>query len=60
MANKALDAKQDDLTPEMTARMEEHGITRYPVYNYRFGQYTYSNLRDAIAQAERERVAGKA
>ena len=45
----------DELTPEMAAVMEQHGISRFPVYYYRFGRYKYSNLRDALAQAERER-----
>jgi len=50
--------KADELTQEMLAKMEEHGITRFPVYYFRFGQYTYSSLSYAIAQAERERSAG--
>ena len=45
----------DDLTPEMQAEMERYGITRFPVYYFQFRQHKYSNLKDAIAQAERER-----
>ena len=47
----------DDLTEDMLAQMEEYGITRFPIYHFRFGQYTYSSLSYAIAQAERERSA---
>ena len=45
----------EDLTPEMQADMERYGITRFPVYYFQFRQHKYSNLKDAIAQAERER-----
>jgi len=45
----------DELPEDMLTKMEEYGITRFPVYYFRFGQYTYSSLRYAIAQAERER-----
>lgn len=46
---------KNDLTPEMTAEMEKYGITRFPVYYFQFGQYKYSNMKDAVAQARRER-----
>ena len=49
----------DDLTPEKVAEMEKHGISRFPVYYYRYGQHKHTNLRDAIAQAERDRVANQ-
>ena len=45
----------EDLTPEMKAEMERYEITRFPVYYFQFRRHKYSNLRDAIAQAERER-----
>ena len=45
----------EDLTPEMEVEMERYGITRFPVYYFQFGQHKYSNLKDATAQAERER-----
>lgn len=48
----------DELTEDMLAKMEQYGITRFPVYYFRFGHYTYSSLSYAIAQAERERSAG--
>jgi len=50
----------DGVTREMQAEMDRCGITRYPVYHFRYGPYTYSNLRDAFAQAERDRAKGQA
>jgi len=47
----------DDLTEDMLAEMKKYGITRFPIYHFRFGQYTYSSLGYAIAQAERKRGA---
>lgn len=45
----------EDSSPEMEADMERYGITRFPFYYFQFRQYKYSNLKDAIAQAKRER-----
>ena len=53
MSSDMRSATKDVLTPEMEADLEKYGITRFPVYFYQFGQYKYSNLKDAIAQAER-------
>ena len=53
--NDSIVATQNDiLTPEMEAEMEKRGITRFPVYYFQLGKYKYSNLKDAIAQSERE------
>jgi hypothetical protein len=38
------------------ALMAQYGITRVPADIYRLGEWRYSNLRDAIAQARR--IAG--
>ena len=37
-----------------TEEMARYGITRLPVDYFHYGKYRYSNLRDAIAQAERD------
>jgi hypothetical protein len=34
--------------------MARYGIARVPVDYFHYGKYRYSNLRDAIAQAERD------
>lgn len=55
MRNAENNPVSQDMTPEMQAEMEKYGIVRFPVYYFQFRQHKYSNLRDAIAQAERER-----
>lgn len=45
----------DEMTPEALSEMEEYGITRFPIFYFQFRQYKYSNLKDAVAQAKRER-----
>lgn len=47
-------SRLNEWTPEMTAAMEKYGITRFPVYYFQLRQYKYANLKDAIAQAERD------
>lgn len=39
--------------PEVSAEMEKHGITRIPVDYFHCGEFRYTNLKDAIAQAKR-------
>lgn len=34
--------------------MEKYGINRTPADYFHYGQYRYTNLKDAIAQAERD------
>jgi hypothetical protein len=34
--------------------MERYGISRTPVDYFHYGRYRYTNLADAIAQAERD------
>ena len=48
-------ATSEEVTREMQAEMDKYGIARFPVYYFQFRQHKYSNLKDAIAQAERER-----
>ena len=57
MSTSMQSARNDALTPEMEAAMEQFGIVRFPVYFYQFRQHKYSNLKDAISQAEREQSA---
>ena len=35
--------------------MERYGIKRTPADYYNYGQYRYTNLKDAVAQAERDK-----
>lgn len=46
--------RSDDLTAEDLAEMRKYEVTRVPVYYYQAGPYRYANLKDAIAQAQRE------
>ena len=50
----------DDLAGEEIEEIRKYGITRLPVYHYQAGQYRYANLRDAVAQAEREALGASA
>ena len=34
--------------------MARHGITRVPSFHYRYREWRYSNLKDAVAQARRD------
>lgn len=42
--------------PEMHKQMTEHGITRTLVECFHYRDFRYSNLKDAIAQAKRDRL----
>jgi hypothetical protein len=37
--------------------MEKYRISRTPADYYHYGQYRYTNLTDAIAQAERDKLS---
>jgi hypothetical protein len=43
----------ETLTDELEL-MARHGITKEPVYIYRYRDWRYSNLNDALAQAKRD------
>ena len=45
----------DEITPDMLDEMEKYGIRTFPVHYFQLGQYRYTNLKDAVAQAKRER-----
>lgn len=40
------------------AEMAKHGITRVPVDDFHYQEFRYTNLKDAVAQAKREKEAG--
>lgn len=42
--------------PEMQKEMAEHGITRTLVDCFHYGEYRYTNLKDAVAQAKRDKL----
>ncbi|SOD93388.1 hypothetical protein SAMN05421508_10353 [Caenispirillum bisanense] len=41
-------------TQENEAEMERYGITKTYVAIYSYGEYRYSSLQDAVAQAKRD------
>lgn len=43
---------QTTITPEEEKEMSELGITRVPADYFYFGEFRYTNLKDAIAQAK--------
>lgn len=42
------------LSPEAAEEMAKYGITRVPVDYFHYGEFSYTNLEDAIAQAKRQ------
>ena len=42
---------------ETNEAMAKFGIARIPIDYFHYRQYRYTNLKDAIAQAERDRLA---
>jgi len=53
MADTIAPTDVNALTPAQEAEMKRLGIRRVPVDTFHVGAYRYSNLADAIAQAER-------
>lgn len=45
------------VTEDMDELMAGYGISRVPVDQFHYKSYRYSHLRDAIAQARRDRLA---
>jgi hypothetical protein len=43
------------INPEVAEEMAKYGITRVPVDYFFYGNFRYTNLKDAMAQAKRER-----
>jgi hypothetical protein len=42
------------LSAEARQKMETYGITRVPTDSFRYREFRYTNLRDALAQAKRD------
>lgn len=46
------------ISPESTEEIAKYGITRVPVDYFYYGQYRYTNLEDAVAEAKRQHRTG--
>ena len=42
------------ISSEDAEKMAKYGITRVPVDYFHYGDFRYTNLKDAIAQAKRQ------
>lgn len=49
------DKSISSVSPEAAAEMAQYGITRIPADYYRLGEFRYINLKDAVAQAKRQK-----
>ena len=47
------------VAPDIVEQMATYGITRVPVDYFHVGKYRYTNLDDAIAEAQRQQPAAK-
>jgi hypothetical protein len=56
MSDATTDDQQAAEDDGMTAELTKYGITRKTINVFFIGNYRYSNLRDAIAQAKRMTV----
>jgi hypothetical protein len=43
---------------EPNDEMAKYGITRVPVDYFHYGDFRYTNLKDAVAQAKRQQRSG--
>ena len=48
------DTNAKDTSAVEVEEMAKYGIKRVPVDYFHYGQFRYTNLKDAIAQAERD------
>lgn len=46
----------DASAAEMDAQMQQYGIVRVPADFFEYGGYRYTNLKDAVAEAQRHPV----
>ena len=53
MSDNTTDEQQSAEDDGMTAELTKYGITRKTINVFLIGEYRYTNLRDAIAQAKR-------
>lgn len=54
MASKIPTKSTPEISAEDEKSMEHYGIIQVPVDYFWFGEYRYSSLKDAIAQAKRQ------
>lgn len=52
-------AQSAALSSAQTREMESHGIVRVPVDYFHIGEFRYTSLKDAVAQAERLENLGR-
>lgn len=52
--SSSLEQEGAALSPELAGKMAELGIARVPVDHFYVGGFRYTQLKDAIAQAERQ------
>jgi hypothetical protein len=45
-------------SPEVAEEMSKYGITRVPVDYFHYGDFRYTNLEGAIAEAKRQQHSG--
>jgi hypothetical protein len=51
--------KRPELSLEVRQEMERYGIVRVPADNFLYGDFRYTNVQDALAQAKREADRGQ-
>ena len=47
------DSKETTKDSEVSEEMSKYGITKKSIDHFYYGEYQYTNLRDALAQAKR-------
>ena len=55
MASAERKESSSALSPEAAKEMAKYGITRVPIDYFYYGDFRYTNLKDAVAQAKRQR-----
>jgi hypothetical protein len=53
-----IDAEIRAPDPTTIRTMARYGIINVPIDSFRYRDYCYANLKDAIAQAERDQLGG--
>jgi hypothetical protein len=57
MASENHEKSKSAVKPAANEEMTKYGITRVPVDYFCYGEFRYTNLSDAIAQAKRQQRA---
>lgn len=52
--DKITEIRSENSVSAADAEMTKYGITRVPVDHFHYREFRYTNLKDAIAQAERD------